>query len=514
VKAEAGAQLPRLTARGIVKRFGDLAANDGIDLDIEAGEIHALLGENGAGKSTLVKVLYGALQPDEGAIAWEGRPLAIASPAAARALGIGMVFQHFSLFEALTVAENVALALPPGENLREVAERIVKVSAAFGLPLDPKRFVHELSVGERQRIEIVRCLLQDPKLLILDEPTSVLTPQEAEILFATLERLARDGRSVLYITHRLQEVLRLCDRATVLRQGKVVGSVLPREASEASLARLMVGTEIKPVEHRPVATGAPRLELSKLSLAPDQLMGVRLVDISLSVRAGEVVGIAGVAGNGQSELFAALSGERLSPRATILIDGRPVGDRGIDARRQMGAAFVPEERLGHSAVPGLALSDNVILSRHATGGIIRSGFLMHRIALRLAAKISQVFDVRQGSDDPEAASLSGGNLQKFVIGREILAEPGVIVVDQPSWGVDVGAAVTIRQALIDLAAKGAAILVISQDLDEILEIADRIAVIAHGHLSPAEPARALTRERLGLLMGGARPELAERVHAD
>ena len=233
------------------------------------------------------------------------------------------------------------------------------------------------------------------------------------------------------------------------------------------------------------------------------------------MRAGEVVGIAGVAGNGQSELFAALSGERLSPRATILIDGRPVGDRGIDARRQMGAAFVPEERLGHSAVPGLALSDNVILSRHATGGIIRSGFLMRpqrRCAWR--PKFRSVFDVRQGSDDPEAASLSGGNLQKFVIGREILAEPGVIVVDQPSWGVDVGAAVTIRQALIDLAAKGAAVLVISQDLDEILEIADRIAVIAHGHLSPAEPARALTRERIGLLMGGARPELAERVHAD
>jgi len=364
-------------------------------------------------------------------------------------------------------------------------------------------------VGERQRIEIVRCLLQDPKLLILDEPTSVLTPQEAEILFGTLERLARDGRSVLYITHRLEEVRRLCHRATVLRQGKVVATILPREESEASLARLMVGTDVKPIEHRPVPTGAPRLELRHLSLAPDQLMGVRLVEVSLSVRAGEVVGIAGVAGNGQSELFAALSGERLSPQDTILIDGNPVGTRGIDARRQMGAAFVPEERLGHSAVPGLTLSDNVILSRHATGGLIRSGFLLRGVAARMAARICQTFDVRKSGEDPTAASLSGGNLQKFVIGREILANPGVIVVNQPSWGVDVGAAVTIRQALVDLAAKGAAILVISQDLDEILEIADRIAVISHGHLSQAEPARGLTREYIGLLMGGARPELAE-----
>jgi len=273
----------------------------------------------------------------------------------------------------------------------------------------------------------------------------------------------------------------------------------------------MVGADLKPIVHRPVVAGAPRLELRRLDLPADELMGVRLADISLSVRAGEVVAIAGVAGNGQNELFAALSGERASPRDAVLIDGAPVGDRGIDERRRMGAVFVPEERLGHSAVPSLALSDNVILSRHATGGLVRSGFLRRGLAGRMAATIASAFDVRKSGADPEAASLSGGNLQKFVIGREILAAPGIMVVNQPSWGVDVGAAVAIRQALLDLAARGAAILVISQDLDEILEIADRIAVIAHGHLSPAEPAHALSRERIGLLMGGARPELE---HAD
>jgi len=499
---------PVLQARGIVKRFGDLVANNGIDLAIGEGEIHALLGENGAGKSTLVKVLYGALQPDAGEILWQGESVAITSPTAARALGIGMVFQHFSLFEALTVAENVALGLPTRKPLREIAAEIGAISAAFGLPLDPTRLVHDLSVGERQRIEIVRCLLQDPKLIIMDEPTSVLTPQEADMLFGTLERLAGEGRAILYITHRLEEVRRLCRHATVLRQGRVVAAVAPRDETAASLARLMVGSDVRAVHHVRGTAGKAILEIRDLSLSADRLMGVPLRDISLAVCAGEVVAIAGVAGNGQSELFAALSGERASPADAIRIDGLPVGGWGITARRRLGAAFVPEERLGHSAVPRLSLSDNVILTRHGIGGVSRLGFVLHQRARRQAAEICTAFDVRKSGQDPEAASLSGGNLQKFAVGREILIKPRLLVVNQPTWGVDVGAAVMIRQAMVDLAMLGAAVLVISQDLDEILEIADRICVISHGRLSEAYPAQTLSLERIGLLMGGAHPERA------
>jgi general nucleoside transport system ATP-binding protein len=510
----ADASPPVLTATGIVKRFGDLVANAGIDLEIGRGEIHALLGENGAGKSTLVKILYGALQADEGEIAWLGRPTAIVSPAAARAIGIGMVFQHFSLFDALTVAENVSLASLGKEPLRVIAERVVQVSAEFGLPLDPTRRVHELSVGERQRIEIVRCLLQDPKLIILDEPTSVLTPQEADILFETLERLARDGRAILYITHRLEEVRRLCMRATVLRQGRVVATVNPREETTAGLARLMVGSDVKAIEHRATRQGRARLELRNLSLRADRLTGISLADISLSVRAGEVVAIAGVAGNGQNELFAAISGETPSSADAVRIDGRAVGDRGITDRRRLGAAFVPEERLGHSAVPRLTLTGNVVLSRHAAGGICRFGIILRHKAEAMTEAICRTFDVRKSGRNPEAASLSGGNLQKFVVGREILADPGVLVVNQPTWGVDVGAAVAIRQALLDLAAREAAVLVISQDLDEIFAIADRIAVISHGRLSEAHSARSLSLEDVGLLMGGAHPDrMVETVDA-
>jgi simple sugar transport system ATP-binding protein len=506
---------PTLAANGIVKRFGALVANAGIDLDLRAGEIHALLGENGAGKSTLVKILYGALQPDEGEISWQGNPVRIASPAAARALGIGMVFQHFSLFDALTVVENVALASVGKEPLRVIAERIKRISTEFGLPLDPARYVHELSVGERQRIEIVRCLLQDPKVIIMDEPTSVLTPQEADILLATLKRLAHEGHTILYITHRLEEVRRLCDRATVLRSGRVVAAVRPREETATELARLMVGTEIKAIEHRAAAPGRARLELRRLSLPGDAVTGIPLTDVSLKVCAGEVVAIAGVAGNGQSELFAVLSGERGIDRDAVLIDGQPVGDRGITERRRAGAAFIPEERLGHSAVPQLTLASNVILSRHANSDVCRRGFVSRRRADRLSATICDQFDVRKSGRNPEAASLSGGNLQKFVVGREILADPGVLVVNQPTWGVDIGAAVAIRQALLDLAARGAAVLVISQDLDEILEIADRVAVISHGRLSAAYPANAISLEDIGLLMGGAHPEqMRETVDAD
>jgi simple sugar transport system ATP-binding protein len=494
-----------MEARGIVKIFGNLRANDGVDLTIMPHEIHALLGENGAGKSTLVKMLYGLLEPNEGEIRWQGRPIGLAGPAAARAVGIGMVFQHFSLFDSLTVAENVALALPPGQKLAAIADKVAAISQAYGLPLDPKRAVYTLSVGERQRIEIVRCLMQDPKLVILDEPTSVLTPQEADQLFVTLERIAAEGRAVLYISHRLEEVKRLCHTATILRHGKLVARTDPTRETAASLARMMVGTDIASVHSRaPEPGGRERLVLDRLSLEPSELHGVALKDVSLSVKGGEIVAIAGVAGNGQSELFEALSGERTGSRAeAILIDGTAVGRSGVVERRRRGAAFVPEERLGHATAPRMTLSDNTLLTGHATTGLVRHGFIDRAQAAKEADAVSQAFDVRKGKRDPEAGSLSGGNLQKFVIGREMLREPTVLVVSQPTWGVDAGASATIRQALIDLSRRGAAVLVVSQDLDEIFEVADRIAVIHDGRLSEAEPAKAMTLERIGLLMGGA-----------
>jgi len=495
---------PLIEAQQVTRRFGALVANDSVDLRVEPGEIHALLGENGAGKSTLVKMLYGLLQPDSGRLLWRGEPMHLPNPRAARARGIGMVFQHFSLFDALTVAENVALALDTAEPVPKVAARLAEVSRAYGLPLDPAREVWRLSVGERQRVEIVRCLMQDPKLLILDEPTSVLTPQEAEGLFATLERLRGEGRAVLYISHKLEEVRRLCEAATILRQGRVVARCDPRRETAASLAALMVGSEVGAVRHEEVPAGPVRLAVANLSIPSPDPHGTALRDVSLTVQAGEVLGIAGVAGNGQDELFAALSGEIAAPRDEIIIlDGVAVGREGITQRRKRGAAFVPEERLGHATAPGFALSDNALLSGHATNGFVRHGLFDRARMLASVEAVTRAFDVRKGPRDPAARALSGGNLQKFIVGREVLRRPGLLIVSQPSWGVDAGAARLIRQALVDLARQGSAVLVISQDLDELLEIADRIAVIFHGRLSSALPLREVTREKLGLLMGGA-----------
>ena len=496
-----------MRAVGISKLYGAFLANDGIDLDLFPAEIHALLGENGAGKSTLVKIMYGLIQPSGGELYWMGERIVLAGPSEARALGIGMVFQHFSLFENLTVAENVALGLPPTESFAEMSARLAETARLYGLPLEPKREVWRLSVGERQRIEIVRALMQNPKLLILDEPTAVLTPQESDQLFIVLGRLKEEGRAILYISHKLEEVKRLCDTATILRGGKKVATCNPRQETAASLARMMVGADIGEVKASGRQASVPRLVIHHLSLVPDDPHGTRLDDVSLEVCGGEIVGVAGVAGNGQDELFSALSGERLSGSGgAIVIDGNAAGTLGVTERRRMGAAFVPEERLGHGAAPRMKLSENALLTGHAASGMVNKGFIDEQATLAHVDRTTKSFDVRKAKRDPEAASLSGGNLQKFVVGREILREPGVLVVSQPTWGVDAGAAAVIRQALIDLAARGAAVLVISQDLDELEEIADRIAVMFHGRLSAPLAAAEVTREKLGLLMGGANPE--------
>lgn len=493
---------PRLVLSGITKRYGSVVANESINLSVQPGEIHALLGENGAGKSTLMKIIYGIATPDEGTLRWEGRDETISSPAQARRMGIGMVFQHFSLFETLTVADNISLALDKAIPSAQLATRICEVSSKYGLPIDPDRLVHSMSVGERQRVEIVRCLLQEPKLLIMDEPTSVLPPQAVQTLFVTLRRLASEGCSILYISHKLDEIRALCNRATVLRNGKVSGTAIPRHESNDSLARMMIGGELMKCQLPPQTTGAVQLSADRLSLHTIDPFGIPLNEISLSVRGGEILGIAGVSGNGQRELLAALSGETLSGAGAIKLMGQAVGQLGPAQRRSIGLTYVPEERLGRGCVPALSLAQNALLTA-ANHGMVKHGMLRHAHIRQFAKDVIERFGVKCGDEGSPAFSLSGGNLQKFIVGREAMLAPSVMIVAQPTWGVDVGAAQLIRQALIDLRSKGVALLVISEELDELFTICDRICVMAKGRLSPAVALVDTNIEQIGNWMSGS-----------
>lgn len=496
---------PRLALAHITKRYPGVTANDDVSLTVGPGEIHAVLGENGAGKSTLMKIIFGAVKPDAGEIQFNGAPTAISNPHDARNLGIAMVFQHFSLFDTLTVTENIALGLSgarAGASMKALAEEIRETAQRYGLPLEPDRHVHTLSVGERQRVEIVRALLARPQLLILDEPTSVLTPQAVQTLFVTLRQLANEGTSILYISHKLDEIRALCHRATVMRMGRVTGVCDPRQESAASLSRMMIGGE--PPREARVTTerGALRMAVRGLSLPRAHAFGTVLESIALDVHAGEIVGIAGVSGNGQQELLAALSGEDTRAEATaIQLDGKPVGRLGARARRRAGLSFVPEERLGRGAVPGMSLASNIVLS-HQTPPYVRGGMVSPGAAAGLAAAIIHRFRVKASGPDALARSLSGGNLQKFIVGREIESGPAVLIVAQPTWGVDVGAAAQIHNELLALKATGCAVLVISEELDELFGICDRLHVIAKGCLSPSIPVESATREQIGLWMSG------------
>jgi simple sugar transport system ATP-binding protein len=492
---------PRLAMSGIRKVYPSVVANDGIDLAVFPGEIHAVLGENGAGKSTLMKIIYGVVRPDAGEIRWEGRPVEIPNPHAARALGIGMVFQHFSLFDTLTAGENVWLGLDSALPLAEVARAIRAKAAEYGVEVDPGRPVHTLSVGERQRVEIVRALLGEPRLLILDEPTSVLTPQAVERLFATLRLLAERGCSILYISHKLDEIRALCHSCTVLRAGRVTGVVDPRTVSSGELSRLMIGAEPPHLQHRQVERGPVALETHGLSLARRDEFGVTLEAIDLEVHSGEVVGIAGVSGNGQQELLAALAGEdRRAPPGSIRLFGEDVARESPGRRRRRGLHYVPEERLGRGAVPTLGLAHNVLLTRREP--VRAGGWLDLARMTAMAQGIIERFSVKAGGPAAAARSLSGGNLQKYIVGREIDARPRVLVVAQPTWGVDVGASAQIRGELLGLRDGGCAVLVVSEELDELFEIADRLYVIARGRLSPPIATAAATPERIGQWMSG------------
>ena len=504
---------PLLRLSGLTKAYPGVVANKDVSFDIMPGEVHALLGENGAGKSTLVKTIYGLVKPDSGSMALNGQPFTPAEPRAARAAGVAMVFQHFSLFDALNVAENIALGMehPPAQ--REIAAQVRKVSDQYGLPLDPDRIVGELSAGERQRVEIIRCLLQDPKLLIMDEPTSVLTPQEVAILFKTLQQLSAEGTAILYISHKLEEIRTLCDNATVLRLGQVVGSCDPRATSARDMAELMVGSKLHVPEKADRPAGDVVLSLQKLSAKAPHRFGTALKEIDLEVRKGEVLGIGGVAGNGQDELVAALSGEMRVAPPMVRYQGREIGQMPPNARRRIGLLAAPEERMGHAAAPDMSLTENAIMTAMTRQRLTSKGFLHWGKARQFAEAVIKDFDVRTPGPANAARSLSGGNLQKFVIGREIMQEPDLLVVNQPTWGVDASAAAAIRQALLDLAAKGAAVIVISQDLDELMEISDRFAALNEGRLSAPRPAAGLTVEEIGLMLGGAHDMEVAHVEA-
>jgi ABC-type uncharacterized transport system ATPase subunit len=491
----------RLQLQGITKRYPSVVANSEVSLIVRPGETHAVLGENGAGKSTLMKIIYGSVKPDAGSVMFNGQLVQVRNPQEARALGISMVFQHFSLFDTVTVAENVWLGLDKALTLAQVSQRISEKAAEYGLDIDPSRPVHTLSVGEMQRVEIIRALLTHPQLLILDEPTSVLTPQAVEKLFVVLKKLASEGCSILYISHKLHEIRELCTACTVLRGGKVTGVCNPANETNASLSSLMIGAEPPKLVHRQVVAGETMLKVRALTLEREDQFGVDLDGVRLEVRAGEVIGVAGVSGNGQKELLYALSGEDTRADASMIeLSGRNVAHLGPDRRRALGLHFVPEERLGRGAVPTLGLAHNLLLTRREALG--RGGWIRIKAVQAQATDIIRRFNVKAGGANAPAKSLSGGNLQKFIVGREIDARPTVLIVSQPTWGVDVGAAAQIRGEILALRDAGCAVLVVSEELDELFEISDRLHVMAKGRLSPSLARAEATVARMGEWMSG------------
>ncbi len=502
---------PLLCLNGLTKAYPGVIANDAVSFDIRRGEIHALLGENGAGKSTLVKMIYGLVSPDRGEMTLDGAAFRPAKPSEARRSGVAMVFQHFSLFDALNVAENVALGMETPPPMKDLARQIREVSEAYGLPLDPSRTVGTLSAGERQRVEIIRCLLQNPRLLIMDEPTSVLTPQEVEILFATLRKLKSEGTSILYISHKLEEIRALCDHATILRLGRKVATCTPAETSARALAEMMIGNSFATPEARNVTPGAELLSVKALSLPAPGAFGTPLRDISFSVRSGEILGIGGVAGNGQDELLSALSGERPTAPGSLELKGEDISRTGPNERRREGLLCAPEERLGHAAAPDMSLTENAVLTAAMRRELVSNGFISWRRARAFAEEVIAEFDVRTPGPGTAARALSGGNLQKYVVGREISQAPDVLVLNQPTWGVDAAAAAFIRQSVMDVAARGGAVVVISQDLDELLEISTRFGALNEGRLSETRAVAGLNIDEIGLMMGGAQTDVVRHA---
>lgn len=506
-----------LDVKAVSKRYNSLAACTNVDISIGKGEIHGLIGENGAGKSTLVKMIYGLVRPDAGTIKFDGDPLIEHHPIVARRKGISLVFQHFALFEPLTVLENVRLGLSDDVEYAVLRDRLSEISARYALEIDVDRTVSSLSVSEKQRIEIVRCLLQSPRLLMMDEPTSVLTPQEIEHLLRLMAKIADDGCAILFISHKLHEVKRSCDRLTVMRRGQVVFNAQASAVDVETMAEHMIGSSLQAAGHKAQYQGrANLLKVAGLNQPASGDNDVELQDMAFEINAGEIVGIAGIAGNGQNELLAALSGEQVNPVAgSIKLKGQSVAQFGPGMRRQAGLNYVPENRMGHGSVPSMSLVENVVLTAWDQPGFTRFKLLYYEKARAFAKKIIEQFDVRTPGSSNLASQLSGGNLQKFIVGREILLQPDVLIIAHPTWGVDAAAAMAIRTALVTLAADGAGVLVFSQDLDELMEIANRIIVINNGRLSDSTNTEDVTAADIGLLMAAEKhsPEFSSTAHA-
>ena len=502
-----------LRAKKINKSFGDFVANKDIDISVAKGQIHALLGENGAGKSTLVKIFYGVLQQDSGSVEINNQKVSITSPNVARKNGIGMVFQHFSLFPALTVAENILIALDNKIKFNKVVDEITKLSKEWELFVDPLKLVSELSVGEKQRVEIIRCLMQNPNLLIMDEPTSVLTPQEIVNLFKILKRLASSGCSILYISHKLEEIIELADEVTILKSGKSIATIDAKKTTTKFLAETMVGKKITELRKTIKSKSSTKIafELKKLNKQKNHEFGISLKNINLKVNYGEILGIAGIAGNGQVELMEVLSGEiNCEDNDQILLDKLPIGKTNINERRKLGIETIPEERTFHATVPNLSLSENTFLTYffkyNNPKNWMKNLLNNPQNSLVESKEIIKNNDVRCPETNPLASQLSGGNLQKFILGRSLANNPKVAIFSQPTWGVDIGAATSIRQKLLDLSQSGKAVILISQDLEEIFELSDKICVINEGVLSEIYHVRNITATDVGMLMGGKSKE--------
>lgn len=503
-------RIKTLEMRGITKRFPGVLANDRVDFDVCSNEVHALLGENGAGKSTLMKILYGMYHPDEGEILLNGKPVTIDSPNDSIHLGIGMIHQHFMLVQSLTVAENVALGLPssrgPLIDLDRVSKRIVELAKIYGLKIDPDAYIWQLSVGQQQRVEIIKALYRGADLLILDEPTAVLTPQEVDELFVIMRQMVKDGHALIFISHKLHEVVEISDRVTVLRDGRKIGTRPTSEITKQMLANWMVGREVGFAPDRGmVKPGECRLEIDQVSCGSDRgKPGLR--SVSLKVCSGEILGIAGVSGNGQRELAESVTGLRKITYGHVILEGEDVTGLAVGDRTDRMLSFIPEERMRDGIIKNFSVAENFILREHHKQPFSRSGFLRLKDISHHSNELIEKFHVKTPSHDTLAKNLSGGNIQKVILAREISRSPRVIIAAQPTRGLDIGATEYVRERLLEQRRMGAAILLISEDLDEILALSDRIAIIYEGQIMDILPRDEATPERLGLLMAGVRPE--------